>query len=353
MTRLLPPKTSYRFLKEQAKDLLKAHKNGSAEACKSLRLLHRFAGASDRDILSADVALNEIQFALAMDYGFKSWTDLAAHAQSVESELDGEASLVHPDSLAMTLDAINESLFFERPISQARRNEAAAWIAERQGVWGGYMGMPAPTSEDIKNGVRLFTGELVHSRASLCHILGEESCRALWQIGLGNSRAEEAYERAVKGVAYRLSELDGTPPGLIGTDLGKDPCIRAGVYCCGSCSVSLWRHLAAHRASVAERSGNGKDNSMARGFSAGISHPEDRLLDGMKALRHQRDKEGKWKPFPFWYTLLVLTELVFPEALDEMRYAAPTIERSLKRLKQDDKYGSRRKKLAEKALAIA
>ena len=97
MTRLLPPKTSYRFLKEQAKDLLKAHKNGSAEACKSLRLLHRFAGASDRDILSADVALNEIQFALAMDYGFKSWTDLAAHALRRPDHEPGETPRLRRD----------------------------------------------------------------------------------------------------------------------------------------------------------------------------------------------------------------------------------------------------------------
>ena len=60
MTRLLPPKASIRFLHEQAKDLLKAHKSGSAGACDSLRLLHRFEAASDREILAADVALHEV-----------------------------------------------------------------------------------------------------------------------------------------------------------------------------------------------------------------------------------------------------------------------------------------------------
>lgn len=79
MTPSLPTSPSLRFLKEQAKDLLKARKAGDPACCQVLRRLHRFAQASDAEILAADVPLKEVQFALAMDYGFASWQDLRAH----------------------------------------------------------------------------------------------------------------------------------------------------------------------------------------------------------------------------------------------------------------------------------
>ena len=57
MSRLLPPSPSLRYLKERAKDMLKAHHQGDVSACETLRLLKRLAGASDADILRTDVSL--------------------------------------------------------------------------------------------------------------------------------------------------------------------------------------------------------------------------------------------------------------------------------------------------------
>ena len=79
MSPTLPPKPSLRHLSEQAKDLVKRHGRGDAGVCATLRRLRRFVGAGDADILSADVALHDAQFALAMDYGFGSWAELKAH----------------------------------------------------------------------------------------------------------------------------------------------------------------------------------------------------------------------------------------------------------------------------------
>jgi hypothetical protein len=75
----LPSSPSLRFLKEQAKDILKAHKAGDASSCEVLRKLRRFATAADADILPADVPLKEVQFALAMHYGFASWEEMRKH----------------------------------------------------------------------------------------------------------------------------------------------------------------------------------------------------------------------------------------------------------------------------------
>ena len=84
MTPSLPPDPSLRFLKEQAKDLLKAHKAGDSAVCDVLRRLHRFAKGTDEAILAADIALKEVQFALAMSYGFKSWGELRKHVAAQE-----------------------------------------------------------------------------------------------------------------------------------------------------------------------------------------------------------------------------------------------------------------------------
>jgi len=85
MPRSLPRKPDIDQLREQAKDLLKAHQNGDAEACRTLRLLRRFADISDREILSREIALHDAQYALAMDYGFSSWNALVHHVGSMRS----------------------------------------------------------------------------------------------------------------------------------------------------------------------------------------------------------------------------------------------------------------------------
>ncbi len=77
MPRSLPNSPSLRYLKEEAKDLLKAHGRRDAACCPTLRHLHRFARCSDQEILAAGIGLQEVQFALAMDYGFASWDHLA------------------------------------------------------------------------------------------------------------------------------------------------------------------------------------------------------------------------------------------------------------------------------------
>ena len=82
MTRSLPPHPTLEHLRKEAKVLLKAHREGDSGVCNVLRPLRRFAKATDREILSADVALNETQFALAMDYGFESWAALKLHVTS-------------------------------------------------------------------------------------------------------------------------------------------------------------------------------------------------------------------------------------------------------------------------------
>ena len=84
MTKSLPPKPSIKFLKLEAKSILKAHKLGDSLCCEILRHLKQFKNKSDKEILDSQTSLQEVQFALAMEYGFKNWNDIKVHIERLD-----------------------------------------------------------------------------------------------------------------------------------------------------------------------------------------------------------------------------------------------------------------------------
>jgi hypothetical protein len=93
--------------------------------------------------------------------------------------------------------------------------------------------------------------------------------------------------------------------------------------------VSLWRHLAA----------------------GGLKDQERVLTLGMRTLKDRRDGEGRWRAYPFHYTLLALTEIEVPAVRAELGYAAPQCEKLLKRSPRGEVYDQRRRCIAERVLA--
>jgi hypothetical protein len=224
--------------------------------------------------------------------------------------------LIQVNSLASTLDALNEVFFFNKSLSKSDRVEAVQWVASRQGLKGAYRGMFAPTPLDYKRGIRLFTGERVMSGAAIGHILGEEASRALIMLDGSTNTASDALKRSNRGMLRALMSCE-TPARV------------RGFYCCGICTASLWRHLAV----------------------GGLSKSKQRLGAGLKVLRKYRDGTGKWRRFPLYYTLLALNEIEGRLALDELRYTAPLCERLLKRYKGKNKIATRRRTLLQHILA--
>jgi hypothetical protein len=216
--------------------------------------------------------------------------------------------IVNRESLALTLDALNDALVSSVELADADRQEAAAWIAGRQGLPRSYRGMPAPTDADFANRVKLFTGEAVTSRAGTAHILGEESCRALMLLRPLDAGAEAALERSQAWL--REPEMQDR-----------------GHYCCGVCSVSMWRHL--------------------------VTWPdaEARISDGMRLLRESR-VDGGWRPYPFWYTVLALTEIGTPAAVEELRFVETRLSKRALGGPTSCAYARRRLAIAERALAL-
>jgi hypothetical protein len=152
----------------------------------------------------------------------------------------------------------------------------------------------------------------------LAHVR-EEASRALRLLGVRDAQVRAALERADAGMLYSLGGADRDPRNG-----------NPGKYCCGKCSVGLWRNL----------------------LAGGLDRREERLRKGVAGfLRPHRAGEGTWRVFPFWYTVLALSEMDVPEARAELKYVAPVLERTAQRAAPASLYGKRRHELARRALS--
>ncbi len=221
---------------------------------------------------------------------------------------------IYRDSLARTVDSVNEAYFFGLPVTPAMRDEIALWIAKRQGGEGSYANMFAPTSSDSTNGIRLFTGEALGPSASLRHVSGEEACRALILLKSSSKEVVHALKLATEGMRGALERARQE---------------KRKKFCCGTCDPALWRHITA----------------------GGLKGEEEWLENGMKVLKGFRDGKGRWQRFPYFWTMLALSEMDFPAAKQEMRYAAAVGERYLSRKKPSDPISRRRVMVIERVLA--
>jgi hypothetical protein len=102
------------------------------------------------------------------------------------------------------------------------------------------------------------------------------------------------------------------------------------MFCCGTCDPALWRHIAV----------------------GGLKGEEDWVRFGVGAMKNHRDQKGKWRRFPFFYSLLALLEFDFLDAVKEMRYAASECESFLSRARGSSVTTLRRTAVAERVLSI-
>ena len=143
------------------------------------------------------------------------------------------------------------------------------------------------------------------------------ACRALRLLGARDASTRGALERASVGLAQCLERA------------AKDPRnTNPGRFCCGKCTVGLWRHL----------------------LSGGLDRREERLAKGVSHLKSVRDGNGGWKAFPFWYTVLALSEVDTPGAARELTYARAELEQTAERKPRATRYARRRHELARRVL---
>ena len=116
MSRSLPTNPTVRFLQIEAKKILRAHRNGDKSICGTYRLMKRYSGFTDQEILKEPMSLQETQLSLALDYGFKSWKELKAHVESTRSLSGSSDGGDHRDLADTTMDDDTASRQTRKPI---------------------------------------------------------------------------------------------------------------------------------------------------------------------------------------------------------------------------------------------
>lgn len=220
------------------------------------------------------------------------------------------------------VDAVDESHFWSQPLSGAKRRSLGRAIAERQGLPGAYGGVFALTEPEVRDGIVLFTGDRAASAAAR-HIAGEEACRALRLLRSDDVMVRAALDRATELVLAFLHRAEHSDRGAA---FDRNP----GAFCCGKCTVSVWRHITA----------------------GGLDRRDERLSRGIELLRAHRTPDGKFRRFPFWYTVAALVEANVPEATRELKRLRPLLERAAKRKPAEERYARRRCEIARRAMEI-
>ena len=164
----LPPRPNLRQLQVQAKELLRAHRDGEGEACTRIHAgLPRLEHLNVEEVSTVNVSLQEVQHVLAREYGYRTWSELREAAGSASSSADPEElrAAIDSDDLAAVrmlaethpelLDQrwIYESLDGERSITDTPFGYAVLW--NRRRVVGYLLETGAPLERGDNSGLTL------------------------------------------------------------------------------------------------------------------------------------------------------------------------------------------------------
>lgn len=230
--------------------------------------------------------------------------------------------MAHEDTMKLSeaIDRVNAAHFWNDELSATERKQLARTISDAHAKPGAYANTFALAPSDASAGVLLFTGERAVS-ASAKHISGEEACRALRLLNVADKSIRQNLHDATSSLSKCLDRAEADKEHRMGGS--------AGLFCCGRCSVAVWRHI----------------------LAGGFDRHEERLRAGVSHLKQLRDGKGKWQYFPFWYTLSALVEMDAPEAIAEIDYAKSTLRRAASKTKSKDEFDRRRSEIARRALA--
>ena len=225
--------------------------------------------------------------------------------------------ILDTDSLIITVDRFNEAVFLEKDWRKEAES-IVAWVSDRLGC--GYAGSFAMTENDWQRPFHLFTGEKITTRAGRSHVIAQETNRMFEIIEKETGDSIEAKTISEERLARRIFEDE------------RSIALSTGDYCCGTCSVSLWRCMSA----------------------GGYSQFGEALPRGLKTLARYREETGGWRRYPFYYTMLGLIGITRKVAADELRYHTPLIVKRTKWLaNKQDSFSRRRHEVLVQALALA
>ena len=219
--------------------------------------------------------------------------------------------IVRPTSLAATLDSAAEAFFINKTIPAAHREDISLMLISRQNLSGPNSGFFIPFAAERDTPFRLFSGEQLYTDFARSHIHLIESTRLLMLLSLNRIGVDHSVQIADQRMST-ICYSKFCPKGE-----------------CKSLTIAYMRYLSTC---------NEKDTGL-------------RLKPFLTKLVDYRDGKGKWNGFPFYYTLLMLSEVTDPLATQELQYAALLCEKQRAQNWPRDPFSIRRQSIITQALA--
>jgi hypothetical protein len=161
------------------------------------------------------------------------------------------------------------------------------WILSHQNRYKGFIFYP--TQADRENGIRLFSGEKPKTKFLADNAVELETLRILALIQPEALEVQQILQKANERL-FRLCFANG--------------CIQGE---CAHASIAFMRYLTAYN----------------------VNGSSDKFGQTLEILKQKRSGDGKWHDFPFFFTLLWLTDLPYSFAYDELSYSHDYCKRLL------------------------
>jgi hypothetical protein len=219
--------------------------------------------------------------------------------------------IIYPTSLTATIESASERILQQQPVNKAQSEEITSLLVGRQVLSGKNAAFFLPFASERDTKPRLFTGEPLHTDFAYRHIQLIEAARLLVLLGIEHVAVQHSISRA-------------------------EQCMSASCYSkfcakgeCKAISIAYMRYLACFTNEDAD----------------------SKLLHFLMNLGSFRDGKGRWRGFPFFYTLLMLTELDDAVASQELEYAAPACAKWLDQIDAPNHFSNRRQLIISNVLS--
>ncbi len=213
-------------------------------------------------------------------------------------------------SLVEIVDRINEIEQGGEFLSASQKSEILRTLFQFYSSSNKYLGFDIP-SLDFKKGGHLFTGERLYTQFGINTVVSLEICRIMSLL----DETQDEIQPILNAVNTRLSTKCFVRDGCI---IGE----------CAHALLAFWRYL----------------------LVSDWLNKDDRIKTFLGLLKSNRDDNGRWHHFPFYYTLMVLKETHMELAKQELDYAQAACERSLPYISVPEPYRHRRKFILENCL---
>lgn len=192
---------------------------------------------------------------------------------------------IDEESLYKTVFNTAEALFNGGSLNETEKAKLSSWILGRQNRWKGFIFYPS--EQERETGIRLFSGEKPRTKFLADNLVELDTLRLLALIQPEEPKVRSIFQEANE----RLFPLCFANGCVVGE--------------CAHASIAFRRYFMAY------------DPEAAR----------EKNRPTLETLKQRRDGEGRWRGFPFYFTLLWLSELPGDTACDELSYTRNCIDK--------------------------